>query len=77
MSAPDFSHMKGKWPSTVVAREEIKNFTGGAMSEKYLANLDCQERGPEGRFKCGRKVVYPVESVIRWLEKRSEPVGDE
>jgi hypothetical protein len=47
------------------------------MSEKYLANLDCQERGPEGRFKCGRKVVYPVESVIRWLEKRSEPVGDE
>ena len=68
------SSMEEKWPSAIVAREEIRNFTGGAISEKYLANLDSQMKGPEGRFKIGRKVVYPVESVLRWLEGR---IGDE
>lgn len=68
------SSLKEKWPSTIVAREEFRNFTGGAMSEKYLANLDAQMKGPEGRFKIGRKVVYPVDSVLRWLEAR---MGDE
>ena len=62
--------MKAKWPSTIVAREEIRNFTGGAVSEKYIANLDSQMKGPEGRFKIGRKVVYPVDSVLRWLGAR-------
>jgi len=68
------SSMKEKWPSAIVAREEIRNFTGGAISEKYLANLDSQMKGPEERFKIGRKVVYPLNSVLRWLEAR---MGDE
>ena len=63
--------MKERWPSAVVARQEMKSFTGGAVSDRYLANLDAQGAGPEGRFNIGRKVCYPVENVIKWLEKRS------
>lgn len=70
----NLSGMKEKWPSTIVAREEFRNFTGDTISEKYVANLDSQMKGPEGRFKIGRKVVYPVNSVIEWLEAR---MGDE
>jgi len=70
----NLSGMKEKWPSTIVAREEVRNFTGGAISEKYLANLDSQMKGPEERFKLGRKVVYPVDSMLRWLEAR---MGDD
>ena len=70
----NLSRMKEKWPSSIVAREEVRNFTGGAVSEKYLANLDSQMKGPEERFKLGRKVVYPVDSMLRWLEAR---MGDE
>ncbi len=63
-----------KWPSDIVARTEVKAFTGGTISEKYMANLDCQGAGPEGRFKVGRKVAYPVASLIKWLENRSQVV---
>jgi len=67
----DLSDLKKCWPSSVVARTEVKAFTGGLLSEKYLANLDSQGAGPPGRFKCGGKVAYPVDSFIRWLESRS------
>jgi len=67
----DLSYLKKAWPSGIVARQEIKRFTGGVLSEKYLANLDCQGIGPENRFKIGGKIAYPVDSLITWLEKRS------
>ncbi len=66
-----FASMVDKWPSTVVARTEIKAFTGGILDEKYCANLDCEGRGIPGRIRCGKKVVYPVDAVIRFLEERS------
>ena len=72
MSKFNFKSLKEKWPSAIVAREEIRNFTGGAMTEKYLANLDSQKAGPDERVRIGHKVCYPVDSLIKWLEKRSE-----
>lgn len=63
--------MAEKWPSSWVARTEAERFTGGMISEKYLANLDSAKKGPAGRIRCGRKVVYPVAEFIKWLEKRS------
>jgi hypothetical protein len=67
----DLSQLKARWPSAFVARTEIKNFSGGLISERYVANLDSQGAGPTGRFKVGRKVAYPVDSLIVWLEGRS------
>jgi hypothetical protein len=60
-----------KWPSPFVARQEIKQFSGGIISEKYIANLDSQGAGPPGRIRCGRKVAYPVNELVAWLERRS------
>jgi hypothetical protein len=62
-----------KWPSAFVARTEIRAFSGGVLSEKYLANLDSQGAGPPGRFKCGRKVAYPVTELVEWLRNRITP----
>ena len=72
----DLKDLASRWPSPFVARTEIKNFSGGLISEKYLANLDSQGAGPAGRFKIGRKVGYPVDSLIRWLEGRSSVMGE-
>jgi hypothetical protein len=72
MRKADLRELKIKWPSSVVARTDIRNFTGGLMSERYIANLDSQGAGPKGRFKLGRKVGYPVDSLISWLEERME-----
>jgi hypothetical protein len=66
-----FQEMVDKWPSSLVARTQIKHFTGGLISEKYIANLDSQGRGPAGRVRIGRKIAYPVNEVIQWLQKRA------
>ena len=69
-----FSEMAAKWPSAFVARTEAEKFSGGMIKEKYLANLDWAGKGPTGRIRCGRKVVYPVTNFIKWLEDRSEEI---
>lgn len=70
-----FRSMAEKWPSSVVARSEIKKFTGGIISEKYLANLSSAGLGPLGRIRVGKKVAYPVADLIAWLEARSSAIS--
>jgi len=69
-----FQQMAERWPSALVARTESARFSGGAISEKYLANLDSQGRGPKGRVRVGRKVCYPTIELARWLESRATEV---
>lgn len=68
----DFKKMAEKWPSSVVAREKVGEFTGGLLNPRTLANLDSLGRGPAGRIRFGRKVAYDVNSLIAWLESRTE-----
>jgi hypothetical protein len=72
----DLASLAEKWPSSMVSRTEIERFTGGIVSEKYIANLDSAGKGPEGRIRIGRKIAYSVDSVIRWLESRSTVIPD-
>jgi hypothetical protein len=71
-----FQEMVNRWQSPVVARTEIETFTGGAMGQKYIANLDSAGKGPEGRFRLGRKVVYRADKLAEWLESRSEAIPE-
>jgi hypothetical protein len=68
----DFSHMGKKWPSSIVSRQQIREFTGGMLSPGTLANLDCQGIGPDGRIRIGKKVGYIVDRLIPWLERYAE-----
>lgn len=70
-----FQDMADRWQSSWVARTEVERFTGGIISEKYLANLDSQGKGPVGRVRCGRKIAYPVASLVKWLEGRSTVIS--
>lgn len=56
--------MKNKWPSVIVGREKIPEFTGGLISSRYMANLDSQGQGPPKKIKFGRKIGYPIDSLI-------------
>ena len=76
MGTTIFQEMAAKWGAPVVARTEVETFTGGLMTEKYQANLDCAGKGPGGRIRCGRKIGYPVKEYVAWLEARSEIVPD-
>jgi hypothetical protein len=69
-----FQQMAGQWPSNVVAREEIHRFSGGIYSARYMANVDCKGLGPANRYRCGRKVFYPVSDLIQWLSERTRRI---
>ena len=69
----DFELMENEWPSKLVARSEIARFTGGAFKSGTLANLDSKGEGPSGRFRLGKKIVYPKTELVQWLKGRSAP----
>lgn len=62
--------LKSKWPSTIVARDRIAEFTGGLLSAGTMANLDSAGDGPPRLTYGTRKVVYPVDGLIAWLAAR-------
>ena len=70
MKKGDLSILAEKWQSAIVSRDRVEDFSGGLITQKYIANLDSAGKGPRGRFKIGRKTVYPVDLFIEWLEKR-------
>ena len=65
-----FQEMADKWPSGVVARTKLEQFSGGMITAKYAANLDSLGQGAP-RITIGRKVGYPVASLVAWLRARS------
>jgi hypothetical protein len=70
----DLGILAKAWPSPVVARDQtqLDRFSGGILNARTLANLDCLGVGPPGRLKIGRKVCYPVLSLIKWMKSRQE-----
>jgi hypothetical protein len=66
----DFKSLKKRWPSELISRHEIGRFSGGICNPRTMANLDSLGKGPQGKIRIGRKVAYPVDSLIEWLEAR-------
>lgn len=54
----------------IVQRKEVGRLTGGLIFARSLANLDCLGQGPKGRFIVARKVCYPREAFLAWLQAR-------
>ena len=55
-----------------VSRREISRRLCGEVSPNTLAKLDCLgDDSIPGRFKIGRKVLYPTKNVINWLKNRA------
>lgn len=69
-----FQTMLTKWSSPVVARSQVKEFTGGACTAKTLANADSEGWGPAKRYMLGNKVVYPTQDLVDWLEERCKNI---
>jgi hypothetical protein len=71
MQEENFDKMASDWFSPIIARAEVGKFTGGGISPKTMANADSKGIGPKDRFRIGRKVCYPVTSLIDWLRQSS------
>lgn len=66
----DLSDLADKWPSTVVARPKVGEFSGWMVTPGHVANCDSAGTGPEGSFMMAGKRCYRVKSFIAWLEQR-------
>ncbi len=56
----------------VVSRKEAARLSGGLISEKTLANLDCLGEGPGEKIRIGKRIGYSVESYASWFADRIE-----
>ena len=61
-----------RWSAGYIVRDQIAEFTGGAYSSRYFANLDSRREGVQNSFKVGRRQCYPIESLVNFLISRLE-----
>jgi len=71
----DPEEMLRNWnrPFVVRDRVDLHAATGGAVHPRTMANLDCLGKGPDGRFRVGRKVLYPADKFFAWFAARAKP----
>lgn len=68
---PDLSALLKELPPFVPRTfPRFRELTG--YSPRTLANFDCLGQGPENRIMLGNVVAYERESLVSWLEARSQ-----
>lgn len=68
---PDFSQILSNNPSGYILRTNLSKATGGLLHGRTMANLDSLGIGIPGRITIGhRKVAYPVQSVVEYLQSK-------
>ncbi len=71
----DLSAFAKAWPAPYVERSKLAEFSGGALNARTMANLDSKGQGIQGRISIGRKILYPVQELVAWLEARASQPG--
>lgn len=68
---PPFTEIFENNSSGWILRSDLTEKTGGRLNGRTMANLDSLgEKGIPGRIKIGnRKVAYPVQAVVEYLQK--------
>ncbi len=67
---PDFTQIIKNNPSGYILRTKLSEKTGGLLHGRTMANLDSLGIGVPGRISIGRKVAYPVHSVVEYLQSK-------
>lgn len=64
-----FDEMCERWPSAVVARTAVKEFSGGLLNPSSLAVAACKGDGPP-QIRVGIKVIYRATDLTAWMRAR-------
>jgi len=68
---PDFKEIIENNPSGYILRKDLTEKTGNLLNGRTEANRDSQGIGIPGRILIGtRKVAYPVEAVVKYLQEK-------
>jgi hypothetical protein len=63
-----YDKMVEAWKAPVVARSDIRRFSGGAICGKTLANLESKGIGPSS-FKFRNRTCYETETLAAWMRE--------
>lgn len=69
-----FDQLVTEWGCPIVARSEVRRFSGGLLNPRTLANLDVRNEIP-GKFRVGNRVVYQTAQLAGWMRERSKGKG--
>ena len=72
----DLSVLAKDWKLPFVAHTKLEDFSCGMIKSRHAANLSLSGNGIPGKIKSGRQIFYPTESVISFLENRTEMIND-
>ena len=53
-----------------IARREVRWITGGLLRRQTLSNADAVGQGPEESYRIGTMIVYPTESLFKWMARK-------
>ena len=73
---PNFSQIIETNPSGWILRTDLTEKTGGLLHSRTAANLDSMGQGIPGRIKMNKKVAYPVQNIVKFLEQKYRVVAD-
>ena len=69
-----FDELVAAWPSPIVPRSKVREFSGGLLHPRTLANLDSKGQGP-GKITFAGRVAYSRDVLARWLVSRIRPAA--
>lgn len=59
------------WPSPIVSRSEIRNFSGGLLHPRTMANRDSLGEAT-GKIVIGGRVCYSTRKLVAWMKQRQK-----
>lgn len=66
----DLEELSSAWPSMLVARSEIGEFTRGLYKARSFNTFDGAKKGIKRRIRINTKIAYLKSDVIEWLKNR-------
>jgi hypothetical protein len=66
-----FQALAREWSGPFILRRDVPAATHGAISRKYLANLDSQGSGPSSKFLLNGRIAYEKTDFFNWLAART------
>jgi hypothetical protein len=67
-----FQALAQEWAGPFILRRDVPAATHGAISRKYLANLDSKGSGPASKFMLNGRIAYEKQDFFRWLAARTK-----
>ena len=67
----DLEELSNSWPSILVARSEIGEFTRGLYKARSFNTFDGAKIGIKRRIRINTKIAYLKSDVIEWLKVKT------